>query len=434
MTLKIILITLPLLLYFTRTYLALYFSYQNFFFFKEKRIINFNTVQKNRIIVIIPLYKEQGIIKKLNYSLNKIQETIQLEVDFYLVTSIRELSLPEKKSTYELLSELKWNNNIHIHNLTKICSGKGNVLNQFFHEIGYIEDNTWVGVYDADSLPESNIFHFVNSQTNDIKAIQQPSIYLQNYNRLPEHMKPMALYQTLWSLGTESKRILEYSNKLKNKKSTFTYPYLYPVGHGIFYRYSTLVKLNFFKAIYEDLRIGIPLVLNKENFIVAPFFDSCSFVTEISKFTKQSMSWCNGSWFIWLDIRNINKGKPWTYKITTLFINLKGTLNNLHWSFEGLSLLVSNALYILVFKDILLPILTITVTSLEYVLMKGLQQKYNKISDLIPKERLKLLDVLFGCFRVFLYGFGPAWGSLKYLITFKTNQVWVTKSTQKVDE
>lgn len=425
-----LLIIIVIIVYFSRTYATLLFSNSHKRHYKKGREFQRRS-QKARIVLLFPLYKEQKLLSYLNQTVNNIQQSTELEIEIFLITSNREQSNRDGQSTYSCLKEFKWERNVYLINLSNHCVGKGAALNEFFRINREFENDTWIGVYDVDSTPEMEIFEFINSQEEHIKIIQQPSIYLKNIQNLSRLIKPLALYQTFWSIGTETRRINKYQRLLNKNVNPVYFPYLYPVGHGIFYRYSTLQKLSFFHNVYEDLRIGIPILLNKENLIVAPYFDYCSFVADYKTFRNQSMSWCNGSWLIWEDLKKINKNKGYRFRLSAFSITLKGTINNLHWSFEAIIILVCNALFLIFGKGFLLLLLTSIFTSLEYFLLLRLQYLYNKITGIMPKPRVRIFDFFFGNLRVYLYGVGPALGSLKFLKKLRANTSWVTESTIK---
>jgi hypothetical protein len=384
------------------------------------------------ILVLIPLHNESRLITSLHSTLVHLCTTIPPQVRIYLLTSNRERDDQCCVTTRSALTRLQWPPQVRLWHSDTPCVGKGTVLNAFLRTLPAISSDTWIAVYDADSIPEHEIFAYVLSLNKHISIVQQPTAYLCDYDKLPRLQRHLALYQTMRSLGTETGRIEAYRT-CGSSGPWFLVPYLYLVGHGLFVRYATLTRLGLFPPIYEDLRLGIPALLSRETLAVAPYVDTCLFPERLWAFVRQSMNWCNGSWFIWSDLWSILRGHGGAGAARAVCLTMKGTVNNVLWSVEGV--LVYTALMMWLFCPSAWPC---SLGMLLLLLGEGfalycLQRKYSRIIPAvpIPSWRHGIGLVATAVVRPLVYSVGPLAGTLRFLLTLRPNTTWAGKSSGK---
>lgn len=179
------------------------------------------------------------------------------------------------------------------------CFDEGIDVNRFF-----------VGVYNADSLPDLNTALYIAERisASNFKhyAFQQHSLYSTRgktkgaFDQLIT--EGAALWQTRWSVCVEFPRALKSSWILDSRiwppffqKSLFI-PYNYCIGHGFFIRLRELIEFNYFpeNTSNEDAAFGYILSLAQVAVWPVPTFDNAEVPSSAKGVYLQQASWFNG--------------------------------------------------------------------------------------------------------------------------------------------
>ena len=200
---------------------------------------------KTRILLIIPVLREQNIIiKTLTYFTNLKTEDADILV--CIAETIRKKSQsPDRKTTGEIVSQLNY-------------AVKDN--EDFKPDI--------ICVYDADSLPNSKTLNEISArwQKSKYTVFQQPVNFTDAANRIAqESAKPIltanALYQTIWTVIREYSVWYQHHRFCmgENSGKLFTRND-YLIGHGEFIPYSVYCFYHFPKQkITDGIQMGYRL-------------------------------------------------------------------------------------------------------------------------------------------------------------------------------
>ncbi len=231
----------------------------------------------NKVAVIIPVYKEEKIIK------NTIEYFKGIKADVYYVSTIRE-GKRTKNSTYQLIRESVVGGKALFYGGGQAKSGQ---INQALRHLYSLDKYSYIGIFDADSRPDKNVFEYIRSNQLNADILQMPSRYYDNYTTISLLNKANAVFQTRWSLCYE----LPQWRKWQTKKSYA--PLMYLVGHGLFI--SAERKFYFPEdTIAEDLYFGYSMSLDNNSIFVLPFFDNCTVPEKYTLNIIQSSRWFYG--------------------------------------------------------------------------------------------------------------------------------------------
>jgi len=153
------------------------------------------------------------------------------------------------------------------------------------------ENNTYIGLYDADSSFEPEVLTKV-ADSEGSKALQGQSLYLKNFRELEGLSKPFlfcfGLLQTRWCLGFETSRNLTNSSLGRVKRL------MYAVGHGFFIRLDTLKEMGLFPSPVDDIPLGYQLSLSRIPIQPMPSLEWVEVTHSISSLIKQMGNWFQG--------------------------------------------------------------------------------------------------------------------------------------------
>jgi hypothetical protein len=214
-------------------------------------------------------------------------------------------------------------------------------LKQLSDELVNYSDTTYIGLYDADSRPDlrtlEDISRIIQQGVWPI-AIQQPSLFIKNFEELNLYMKVESLFETRWALGHEVRTM---RNSVK-QHSDFLAPYAYCIGHGMFIRLDYLLQSGGYPKPMEDVPMGIRLDLSAIPIYPLPSYDISEVVTSFSQLIKQS-----GRWFLCtinnfkeiINCRHLFQEKPIRY-ITISYKWFIDIFTWMHYSLHLLTLII----------------------------------------------------------------------------------------------
>jgi hypothetical protein len=194
---------------------------------------------------------------------------------------------------------------------------------------------TYIGVYDADSRPANNtLLHLLNivAQEENGKrpwpiALQQPALFLGNFQDLSWYLQLEALFQTRWVLGQEI-RTLRASTRFASHAFA---PYAYCVGHGMFIRADFLQQTGGFPEPSEDVPLGHRLTFLGIPIYPLPVYDVCEVAPRIPTLIRQSGFWFYNAPLIWREYRRIRRLNMSTRRTRTAILLMKGMFDLFSW-------------------------------------------------------------------------------------------------------
>jgi hypothetical protein len=173
---------------------------------------------------------------------------------------------------------------------------------------------TYVGVYDADSLPDLAVFQQIAAEVARRSAAEEPlpailqqvSCYCRNLPSLKGTTGLLsladAIAQTRWALGFEFPLYAKYSKAVRSGRIR---PLVYCVGHGCFVSVDFLQQIGGFPRVSptDDLALGyVASALGAEVVPIAAL-DYCEVAPDPVQSTRQARFWFSGSTHFWHDLR-----------------------------------------------------------------------------------------------------------------------------------
>ncbi|MFJ7734162.1 glycosyltransferase [Lysinibacillus sp. NPDC097231] len=390
------------------------------------------------IYILIPVLQEQDVICDTIDHILKMPYAGKKEI--LIITTEREIheSKDWEGSTPAIVKQCV-NNNLYLDvkllHYPNIKGGKSDQLNfgldYLWHKKSIDRQNSYIALYDADSRPEINTFvrfsQFVNmyfkSRSTLPTAIQQPSLFMRNFNKVSLYPKLEALFATRWVLGHEIRTQL----KSVIYKYSWNVPYAYVVGHGMFIKADFLEKTNGFSVPYDDIHMGQRLDFLGESIHPLPLFDICDIAPSMSEITKQSGRWF-GNGLIWSEFLRTRKLGIKMNSIRSITLLFKGLIDSFSWMHYLLHYISLILISYLLPNKIIFVIATFTFVTLDSILGILIMLQYLKKFEIKINEELylnkisKLLICIYAPFRGIIRGFGPIlWliQQLKYLLIGK---------------
>lgn len=401
--------------------------------FKEKGDVSF--------IILIPVLREQKIIKQtldffssLNYDFSKVK--------IVTITSEREAiergENKKDKLTKEIIeTEIKKLNykfnkkvfvNIHYPFSQGVKSDQLNYAIKILQEDLRQPKKTYMGVYDADSRPNKNVLKQLADDATVTEfplVYQQPTIYLQNFNYLPNNfnglfMKNFAIWQTQYSLGYEIPMFSKYP-----KLNSYIEKMRYCIGHGLFVRSDYLNNIGLFPSPIEDTRLGHILSYLEKDIRLLPSFDVVQVTESLPKLIKQTSVWFTGEATILKDLK-IAKRVGEVNTIKAVFLIIHKFFKNFLWATQGLifvsiiffNILFLNKVALLIF---LLGIFTYFYAGGFYLLSKRKEIKEitGNLANFDPEKKDFILSLIFLPLNGLLLFLGPQLGFFRLIFTNK---------------
>lgn len=272
------------------------------------------TINKNKVIVLIPIYNEHEILKSTFYYFYQLASSLDINVIF--ITTELEASMVNNQS-YQILNNLIGDKkHILLEHYPKKIGSKANQLNWVMDK--YAGDTDYFAVFDADSRPDLRGISFVLQAKNRTAIFQMPSIYTPHaLNTLAS--KSLAVFQTRWSYCFEIPKWRLWQNNPQKQHVMYT------VGHGLF-----LLNIIRFSehTISEDLELGYRLSAQRTTMTLVPFFDYAlvpqKFITSII----QSSRWYYGELLapitFWQQYKDssLKRSLDYAYRATVRYIQI----------------------------------------------------------------------------------------------------------------
>ena len=247
----------------------------------ENYNVNKNSLHDTQFLILIPVFKEEKIIKDTALYFNSIKAD---NLDIYYITTDKELSgISNKNFTYEILSD--YVDKEHIINYPYKTWDKASQLNYTIKKLlkQYKNKNLYFWIFDADSRPDLWAIKYISNDKIKEPVYQMLSVYNTNYYEIKNLCKANAILQTRWSF------YFEFSRLLQNYKKKCWKNLMYLIWHGIFIRWD-IIKRELFpeNSITEDISYGYKLFLWWIFAKPVPFYyDYCSVPYNIKTNIKQ---------------------------------------------------------------------------------------------------------------------------------------------------
>ncbi len=277
------------------------------------------------------------------------------------VTTIEFAKELVEKLDYEIGSQFF----VHIH-YPRINGNKASQLNyavSMFEQLypTIMDNNTYIGVYDADSRPDISTIAYIgwNASTTLAEfgemppAYQQVSLYIKNYLKLRKGIEGILLklegfYQTRWSLGYELPNYLRQDYLLSRSRinpilAFFGSRMCYMIGHGCFIRKDILSSVGGFPTYSptEDISLGYILSYLKYPIRPVPFFDFCEVPESMIILFNQSKVWFATVASVYSTIKYIRMNKFHFEWFRVSYLTIQRTIMNAAWAIGGVLVLSS---------------------------------------------------------------------------------------------
>lgn len=182
------------------------------------------------------------------------------------------------------------------------------------HQLNYclkllIEKRFWhnelLGIYNADSRPDSETFFWLNQRSDGSSLVfQQYGKYFGNIELILKRgfiskaiLISSCIWQNRWSVGFEIFNSLKQFVFLKKIiiGEKFLCPLNYCIGHGLFFTRDIYEKYHFFEDTHnEDAIFGLGLSYAKKTIFPIPFFDVADTPNTVKSLFFQKATWFFG--------------------------------------------------------------------------------------------------------------------------------------------
>lgn len=221
------------------------------------------------------------------------------------------------------------------------------------HHLNGNARNTYIGVYDADSMPDQRVFDAVRrvvherekEQKDSPGIFQQVSCYCQNVYELKGMIGAIsfadALAQTRWALGFEYPLYERYARTVRNGTNRRL---VYCVGHGCFISLAVLNRIGGFPTCSpnDDLALGYLASVAGIEVQPVPVLDYCDVAPNPFASIRQSRFWYLGSARFNRDIAFFQRQFGFTPSSQQqLLLYLDGRTRCLFWAWRSMLWLAS---------------------------------------------------------------------------------------------
>ncbi|MHB8597821.1 MAG: glycosyltransferase family 2 protein [Ktedonobacteraceae bacterium] len=287
----------------------------------------------NNIHLLIPVYKEEGVIKACIEYFDKLAQYPNVLIHY--ITTEKEGVDNNTAAAIKQMSERYEFSHLHY---PETNSFKAHQLNWAIKHILATCNTadyrrTYFGIYDVDSRPEVEVIKTILYGRDLI--YQQPSIYLENFRRIGILQRAGALLQTKWELCGNIPVLREYAHCFQQKQRISTLPHC--TGHGLFIRADALEQVGLLDTVTltEDLEFGyrsafrsIPITLLKE-------VDYTQYAPTFPATIRQTSRWFSGEMNLYRYYRNEKQGYNEGERKSRLFglLVFKRYYTTLKWAF-----------------------------------------------------------------------------------------------------
>lgn len=370
--------------------------------------------KRRRILILIPVLREQNIIKKtLEYFKELKIENIELSI--CIAGTIREEiennDYKNKISTKNIVESWitkynlskRLNLNFYYSEAKDENGDRASQLNFAVNYIKQIINPDIIGVYDADSLPDENTLYEVLKyyEKNDEIVCQQPVHFIKAANRMAKDKKnPIlianALYQTTWTLIRELPRWTLHS---KSKNLFKRNDYL--IGHGEFLSYKLYKQFKFPEnEVTDGIQLGYRISMSGKIIVPLNTFCEDQVPQKISQLISQHKRWFGGC----MKLKSAYDWSKLIFNKKAVYQLLDGYWSQYSWAYA--SIFISIGLFLslqLFFKNQKIYFWIISILILIYCyLIPFIAHK------LIPiKIKVRLIDWICLPIAIFIKGIGP---------------------------
>lgn len=263
------------------------------------------------VVIFLPMFAEQSI------ALDAIEHFLKMDYPreryrIVIVTTRREDHNHKHATTADrvagFLGELDGEQVLHF-NADGDDHCKADQLNQAIahfdrEEPEWWNDDTIIGVYDADSRPELHSLRDLDRAVAEhpaFHAFQQPAVYLLNINRLPggfhgHYLRSRPLYNLRFCLYREMPGFLRSLKTCMASKlwKTFASSPNHFLGHGEFVRRSALSAIGGFPPPSGDTSLGTVLSFVGQGIVPLSSFDLGETPKDAWMLIRQASNWYAG--------------------------------------------------------------------------------------------------------------------------------------------
>jgi hypothetical protein len=214
----------------------------------------------------------------------------------------------------------------------------------------------YVGVYDADSLPDLSVFAHLDADVADRRRrgvalpqiFQQVSCYCANLRSLNGTGGLLALAdaitQTAWALGFEYPLYRRYAAAVHNGQNR---PLVYCVGHGCFVSPDFLDRIGGFPtvSVTDDLALGFMASVLGAQVAPVPALDYCDVAPSPVESMRQAGFWFSGAVRFGEVLRHTrNRFRPVVGRWQWVTLHAAGALRMTAWAGQGVAWIAAVAL------------------------------------------------------------------------------------------
>jgi cellulose synthase/poly-beta-1,6-N-acetylglucosamine synthase-like glycosyltransferase len=168
---------------------------------------------------------------------------------------------------------------------------------------GLIKRKCFVGIFDADSFPDSEILNYISWRLTvcpDISAFQQALDYRLNLDvimraRVSKILLGNAYYQSAWNGILEIPLFLRTNLQISHSKEPTFSPYC--MGHGEFIRLDVLTDIGGFSetGCADGIQLGFALTNKNIEIEPVPLLDNCESPIDVRTLIHQHSHWFAGN-------------------------------------------------------------------------------------------------------------------------------------------
>lgn len=254
---------------------------------------------RRRIWILLPAKNEQ---RRLPATIAYFQKLLRKhDARIVIITTATEKEIVGQTSTRSIAHGIARTNPhiIHMH-----YDGTGVMAHQlnFALKTLQIDANDIIGLYNADSRPDSRTFNWIVRQPiKQVQVFQQYGNYTRNLNDLKQApdsptLLAAAAWQSRWSMAFEipHARTAPYFGAKKEEKNIIFMNYC--IGHGLFFTKEVYRRVNGFseRTHNEDAIFGLELNIQNIPITPIPYFDSCDTVDSSMGLLRQQKNWYFG--------------------------------------------------------------------------------------------------------------------------------------------
>ncbi len=257
------------------------------------------------LTILIPLYREANIADQIASMAHKLVDESPGNVRVILICSSRETREDEENTINKLRRSFgffKKNQNIKIIESDGNDQCKGDQLNQ---GLKYIEQHFkpaekcvhWIGVYDADSLPQKGTIKEVIARASrkNVRVMQQAPLYIGRWERFNSSyhrllIDSFCLSRALYSHMFSFKEAIGYL--FSGGKWDFRLHHL--IGHGYFIEEGLLNELGNFSPPSCDTSLGYKISFANYHIELLQSYDISEVPDNLRDIRNQGLVWFNG--------------------------------------------------------------------------------------------------------------------------------------------